>query len=330
MTIGGFINQCSAQLAALYTREEISSLAAILLKEYIGVPRYFILTDKEATLESAALKYHIAGGAYDVKEEAVSKIQKVSEIGEVSEEINRAVCHLYDALFKLGTAMPVQYVLGYQSFCGHKFSVNPSVLIPRPETEELVKIVERCCRNDSRQESGTSLSILDICTGSGCIAWSLSHLFPEAFVAGCDISRNAVETARSQSVSANIPRFFECDVMQDNAVEKVGEVSRLWDIIVSNPPYVCEEEKTLMHRNVLEFEPAEALFVSDSDPLLFYNRIAEMGLLLLKPGGKLFFEINEKFGKETVTMLRNKSYLCPIVSRDLNGKERFVFAVRGE
>ena len=85
-----------------------------------------------------------------------------------------------------------------------------------------------------------------------------------------------------------------------------------------------------MHRNVLEFEPAEALFVSDSDPLLFYNRIAEMGLLLLKPGGKLFFEINEKFGKETVTMLRNKSYLCPIVSRDLNGKERFVFAVRGE
>ena len=216
MTIGGFINQCSAQLAALYTREEISSLAAILLKEYIGVPRYFILTDKEATLESAALKYHIAGGAYDVKEEAVSKVQKVSEIGEVSEEINRAVCHLYDALFKLGTAMPVQYVLGYQSFCGHKFSVNPSVLIPRPETEELVKIVERCCRNDSRQKSGTSLSILDICTGSGCIAWSLAHLFPEAFVAGCDISRNAVETAlnRSQQIYPAFLSVMLCKTMQ--------------------------------------------------------------------------------------------------------------------
>ncbi len=309
VTIGGFLNRCSAQLAALYSKEEISSLAAILLKEYLGVPRYILFTDKEATLESAALKY----------------LEGSENSGEVSVEINLAVCNLYDALFKLATGMPVQYVLGYQLFCGHRFSVNRTVLIPRPETEELVKLVEQSCGS----ESGVSLSILDVCTGSGSIAWSLSYSMPNAFVAGCDISREALKTASGQSVSANVPLFFECDVLESNAVAKVMEAAQSWDVIVSNPPYVCEEEKTFMHKNVLEFEPAEALFVSDSDPLLFYNRIAEMGLVLLRPGGKLFFEINERFGEQIVAMLRNKTYICTTVSRDINGKERFVSAVRG-
>lgn len=323
MTIGGFFDQCNKQLSGLYSGEEIGSLANTILNEYLGVPRYYIHVEKADSLESAFSRYNTCFNSEEMPQRA-----------------NMAVCRLYDALFKLGAGMPIQYVTGYENFCGYKFKVNGAVLIPRPETEELVKLVEEYCRKESAVGINANISILDICTGSGCIAWSLASDLPNIFAAGCDFSSEALEIAEKQDISKNIPYFFKCDILKQDAEYSCIEAlscneknllkdKKYWDIIVSNPPYVCESEKSLMHRNVLEYEPSSALFVSDTEPLLFYERIAMIGLTLLKPGGALFFEINEKFGEEIVTMLRNKTYIRTQIVRDINGKERFVSALKG-
>lgn len=215
-------------------------------------------------------------------------------------------------LLKIGH--PLQYIIGETEFSGLKFGVNPSTLIPRPETEELVLL--------ARERLAAGKKVLDIGTGSGCIAIALSATCPEAEVTGIDISPEAVETARANAVRNRVKaEFLIRDILHFET-----EAWQQYDLIVSNPPYVRESEKQEMQRHVLDHEPHRALFVPDSDPLLFYRRIAEFGCRYLASGGFLYFEINEALGKETAALLENYNYRQIHVVKDLFDKDRFVVA----
>ncbi|MGB7786302.1 MAG: peptide chain release factor N(5)-glutamine methyltransferase [Salinimicrobium sp.] len=217
-----------------------------------------------------------------------------------------------DALQRLEQHEPVQYITGETEFFGMKFRVNKNVLIPRPETEELV---EWMVENLSSFRS--DVNILDIGTGSGCIAISLAKQLPQVKVTAWDISDAALETAKKNAELNNVNVAFEkVDVL------KVSKMSKNFDVIVSNPPYVRELEKQEMHRNVLEFEPEGALYVKDEDPLLFYRKIAELagensGVELV------FFEINEYFGEETAALLKAKNFRSTL-KKDIFGAERML------
>ncbi|MDR1406753.1 MAG: peptide chain release factor N(5)-glutamine methyltransferase [Tannerella sp.] len=216
---------------------------------------------------------------------------------------------------RLEKAEPLQYVLGETAFYGLTLEVNPSVLIPRPETEELVDFMVRAL-------TGKMLKILDIGTGSGCIAIALARHLPETEVHAVEISGRALETAGRNARRNGVAVYFvQADILRDGLSSLP-----LFDVIVSNPPYVCEREKRGMHANVLHFEPHEALFVPDDDPLLFYRRIASVGIDRLATDGWLFFEINEAYGEMIVDMLREKGYRSIECFRDLSGKERIIKA----
>lgn len=208
---------------------------------------------------------------------------------------------------------PIQYVLGETEFFGLKLHVNPAVLIPRPETEELVQWI-------SETVLKRGFTAIDMGTGSGCIALALKKLFPESQVSAVDYSNKTLETARENAAlnSLNVS-FFLADIL--NWENYHWENYRL---IVSNPPYVRESEKAAMFSNVLKYEPEKALFVSDSDPLLFYRRIAEFAQKYLEETGWLFFEINENLGKETQHLLENLGFREIVIKKDLFGKERML------
>ncbi|MDR2120260.1 MAG: peptide chain release factor N(5)-glutamine methyltransferase [Tannerella sp.] len=219
---------------------------------------------------------------------------------------------------RLEKAEPVQYVFGETEFYNLTFEVNPSVLIPRPETEELVDFIVRTLKKSN------GLKILDIGTGSGCIAVALARYLKDAEVYALDISGDALETAARNARRHGVGvRFIRADILR----EMPSSLPPL-DVIVANPPYVRECEKHGMHANVLAFEPHEALFVPDDDPLLFYRRIASAGIERLRPDGRLFFEINEACGDIVVEMLREKGYRDVEIVRDLSGKERIICARR--
>ena len=222
---------------------------------------------------------------------------------------------LDNAIERLKKQEPIQYILGYSDFCGLKFKVTPATLIPRPETSELVEWIT--------SEATGNEGILDIGTGSGCIAISLAHKLPQGKVTAWDISPDALAVATENSKANGCAVVFEeVDIL---AYEPTGE---LFDIIVSNPPYIKENEKTAMHSNVLDWEPHTALFVPDSDPLLFYRAIAEKGLTLLKTGGRLYFEINRAHGKETIEMLKSLGYRSIELRKDFAENDRMVRAVK--
>lgn len=209
---------------------------------------------------------------------------------------------------------PLQYIIGETEFSGLKFGVNPSTLIPRPETEELVLL--------AKERLAAGKKVLDIGTGSGCIAITLSAACPESEVTGIDISPEAVETARANAVRNRVKaEFLIRDILHFET-----EAWQQYDLIVSNPPYVRESEKQEMQRHVLDHEPHRALFVPDSDPLLFYRRIVEFGCRYLASGGFLYFEINEALGKETAALLENYNYRQVHVVKDLFDKDRFIVA----
>ncbi|EOZ96087.1 Protein-N(5)-glutamine methyltransferase PrmC [Indibacter alkaliphilus LW1] len=210
---------------------------------------------------------------------------------------------------------PIQYITGKAPFYGREFLVNSAVLIPRNETEELVHLIIQ-----ENQKEG--LKILDIGTGSGCIPITLSLEILGANVSALDVSETALEIAsqNAELLKAEV-QFLLCDILKEDI-----QVPDL-DIIVSNPPYVRNSEKMRMHQNVLDHEPHLALFVYDEDPLLFYRIIAEKARKVLKPGGKLYFEINEVFGKETKILLEGKGFSSVAIINDLNGKERIISAV---
>lgn len=209
---------------------------------------------------------------------------------------------------------PIQYILGEMEFYGLKFKVNSSVLIPRPETEELVDEIVKI----HKEEKG--LSVMDICTGSGCIAIALEKNLTQSVVDALDISEEALKVARDNALLNNSTvKFIHSDILK-----KTQFPGKEYDIIVSNPPYVTESEKAGMQKNVLEYEPSLALFVDDSEPLKFYIAIAEWSKKYLKKGGHLYFEINEAKGEKLMEKLNNLEFKNLALKKDMWNKHRII------
>ena len=215
---------------------------------------------------------------------------------------------------------PIQYVLGQADFCGRTFLVDEHVLIPRPETEELCRWI--------LADAPTAARILDVGTGSGCIAVTLAAERPEAQVTAWDISAGALRVARENAKRSNVNVSFELtDVLDAARSPQALPAALSYDLIVSNPPYICNKERATMKPNVLDHEPHTALFVPDDDPLLFYRAIARHASTTLKSGGSLFFEINPLYACETVAMLRDAGFTQTETRCDQFGRLRFVKAL---
>lgn len=210
---------------------------------------------------------------------------------------------------------PLQYVCSKTWFAGRSFKVSPAVLIPRPETELLVQEAVMRLGNEGKSK------VLDLCTGSGCIAWSIALDVPQAELTAVDISEEALEIAQSQFESKNVS-FVKADVLA--GALNFSELSSQYDMIVSNPPYIMDKEKAQMRKNVLDFEPHLALFVSDEDPLLFYRAIADWAKCLLKAGGQGLVEINESLGPETVALFVAEGFKEVELIQDFYQKDRIV------
>lgn len=214
---------------------------------------------------------------------------------------------------ELKTGKPLQHIFAEAWFYGLKFKVSSAVLIPRPETEELVEWI-------LTDQSILSPKILDIGTGSGCIAISIKKNKPTAEVSALDVSEEALAIAKTNaSQNETVINFIHSDILSYITEEK-------YDLIVSNPPYITENEKKEMHQNVLQHEPHLALFVTNENPLIFYAAIADLASKQLKTNGLLYFEINEYLGKETVDMLNDKGFINIILKKDMQGKDRMIQA----
>lgn len=272
----------TSELSAAYDRAEAQAIAYRLLGHFLGVSRTDVLLDKP-----------ISGHQPDWP----------------------------TLLARLKAHEPVQYVLGEEEFYGRTFAVTPATLIPRPETEELVRLVLQ----EQNALPPAPCSLLDIGTGSGCIAVTLALELPDARVTAWDISPEALAVARknAERLGATV-NFEEHDVLNS----QLSSLHSPFSILVSNPPYVAQAEAATIHPNVLDHEPHLALFVPDDDPLLFYKAIADLGLKALVPGGRVFLEINARFGAETAAVFAERGYESAQVLQDLAGKDRFVRAVR--
>jgi len=284
-------------LSGLYPLEEIQSFFSLLSEAYLGLSRIEI---------------------------ALQPKKEITE--ENSEKFNKAI-------LRLKQFEPIQYIIGETEFYGLPFFVNKEVLIPRPETEELVdwivkeNIENREERKDLLTTNEESKTILDIGTGSGCIAISLSHNLPDVSVLALDISENALQTAKQNAKrNKEAVNFIKADVLNIDE----GFFKEEFDVIVSNPPYVRELEKSQIEPNVIKFEPATALFVKDDDPLLFYRKIAQLSQEYLKPDGSLFFEINEYLSKELIIMLNSEGFKDVVLKKDIFGKARMIKCRRDE
>jgi len=236
--------------------------------------------------------------------------------GAVEEMTAEKTAELNKIFGRLTEGEPVQYVLGRAEFCGRWFSVRPGVLIPRPETEEL------CAWIAADSKASTSPKVLDIGTGSGCIAITLQLDMPESKVTAWDISADALDVAHenAKQLGANV-NFVKLDALN---AKPEGE----WDVIVSNPPYICEKEKKDMAVNVLEHEPHTALFVPDADPLLFYRAITRLAVQTLSKGGRLYFEINPIYADDTCRMMRAEGMTAVELRSDMYGKQRMAKGIK--
>lgn len=230
-------------------------------------------------------------------------------------EVNPA---MDEAMIKLEKGVPIQYITGSAPFYGRDFYVTPAVLIPRNETEELVHLI-------LAENQGKSLRIMDVGTGSGCIPITLALEMDGPVVTALDVSGTALDVAAHNAAQHGATvNFIQCDVLREEL--PVNDL----DVLVSNPPYVRESEKTSMHVNVLDHEPHLALFVPEEDPLIFYKAIASKGLTALKPSGRLYFEINEALGAEVVALLTRLGYQDIVLRKDLNDRDRMVRAIRSD
>lgn len=232
---------------------------------------------------------------------------------------------------QLKKEIPIQYLLGKTSFYGLEFEVNENVLIPRPETEELVEwiIESQKLSFDSAQDDSGKIKILDIGTGSGCIAISLAKNIPNAQVFAIDVSEKALATAHKNAVMNQVEvNFIKTDILKTNDLEKLPSshfpLPTYFDVIVSNPPYVRELEKQEIKKNVLDNEPHLALFVDDNDALIFYRKIAELAQKSLSPNGQLFFEINQYLGKEMIDLLEKMNFKNVELRKDIYGNDRMI------
>ena len=257
--------------------------------------------------------------------------------GKVSELSADDQTELEKIMLRLEKGEPVQYVIGVADFCGRQFHVAPGVLIPRPETAELCRwITSHGDRHSVRFDLTECLSpceVIDIGTGSGCIAITLALEIPEAKVTAWDISDEALHIAQGNAKALEAEVIFEKkDVLiiipeQSSPTHSLSLTSK-YDIIVSNPPYICDKEKEAMEKNVLEHEPHLALFVPDDDPLLFYRAIAKYALEALKPDGMLFFELNPIYAEDTESMLLDMGFKHTELRKDQYGKLRFLKATK--
>ena len=221
-------------------------------------------------------------------------------------------------LSALNTGKPIQYVLGNSWFYGINLMVNKHVLIPRQETEELVDWIVKDIKSLSKKPS----VILDVCTGSGCIALALKKEFPEIKIIAIDISEKALEVARYNAIKENLEiKFIHMDALKIS-------LDIYPDIIVCNPPYVMKSEKAEMHQRVTDYEPSAALFVPDDDPLLFYKNVSGWGLRFLKQEGRIYFEFNERMGKEITELHSGLGYSESEIKKDLPGKDRMFRAIK--
>ncbi len=265
-----------------------------------------IYPEKESSNIVNILFYSIAG---------IEKKDITLDPGRLIDERTKA--WLLQKLGELMSHKPVQYVTGKADFYGLELEVNASVLIPRPETEELV----RWAADDHM--AIPRLKVLDIGTGSGCIILALGNLLNNPDLTAVDISRSAIETASRNAAKYNTGvKFMVIDILNEKEWDKLGD----YDLIISNPPYVREIEKLQMRPNVLDYEPHEALFVPDNDPLIFYRAIAGLAKLKLVPKGKLYLEINENFGGEVVNLLKNEGFAEIVLKKDMQGKDRMIRA----
>lgn len=280
----------SEQLSTIYDANEINSLCMLVLEDVVNI-------------SSAKIR------AFPDTEISTSESERITNM-----------------LTRLATGEPIQYILGYAEFYGLTFKVNPSVLIPRPETEELVDwIIKR--RQLAVGSWQTPIDVLDIGTGSGCIPISLKKNLPDAQVSAIDISTGALQTAKENAELNKVDINF----IQDDILNPTHNslLTTHYSLIVSNPPYVTLEDKELMHTNVTDFEPHTALFVPEDDPLIFYKAIADFASSHLENGGLLFFEINESYGKPIVELLNNKQFINIELRKDMNAKDRMIKAVYG-
>lgn len=273
--------QFQESLSEKYPLEEIQSFFNILSENYLNLSRIQIATNPEIEVSKSDLE----------------KFQ--------------------NALLRLRRYEPIQYIVGETEFYGLPIKVNNYTLIPRPETEELVSwVLDEISASSDAAENKT---ILDIGTGSGCIAISVAKHIKNANVSAIDISEEALKIARyNAEINAVNVSFLKTDVLKANSLKQN------FDIIISNPPYVRELEKEQMQENVLKFEPNTALYVKNEDPLLFYRVISILAKKHLKPGGKLFFEINEYLSEELAALLKSKGFKDIEVKQDIFGKDRMV------
>lgn len=237
-------------------------------------------------------------------------LRQESELPDFAQE------RISDIIARLQRHEPLQYIVGKARFHGHQFKVTPAVLIPRPETEQLVDLI-------IDENPGSDLRVLDMGTGSGCIAISLARALKFPVVDALDISRDALAVARENAAAlkANNVRLFESDMLSP-------QPSATYDIIVSNPPYICWSEREAMERNVKDYEPGQALFVPDDDPLLFYKAIVPYASRSLERGGRLYLEINQRFGNEVKRLIEDCGFDDVRIIEDSYGKVRFAAAVK--
>ena len=270
------------ELSSRYEKGEIETFIQYCFEDFIGFTKTDLMIKQDKTVsESDLLKFHFA-----VKD--------------------------------LKRGRPIQYILGKAAFYGMEFIVNSNVLIPRPETEELVKLILVDAKSHAE-----SFSILDIGTGSGCIAIALKKNLPRCHVYALDISGEALKVAKENALRNECEiHFIEADICDANSIEKLPACT----IIVSNPPYIKSSERAAMHENVVEHEPHVALFVPDEDALLFYKVIAETGKSKLKSGGAVYVEINEALGIDTAILFQKEGYKNVQLLQDIQGKDRMIKA----
>jgi release factor glutamine methyltransferase len=278
MTISDLKKYFFNSLSDGYREEETGAIFYILASEFIGLTRLDIALDSKKLLSFKEV---------ELFEDAIKKLQRHE---------------------------PVQYITGNTEFFGLTFKVNRHVLIPRPETEELVQWI----LDDLQKKNEESLKILDIGTGSGCIAVSLAKQLPQAEVTAIDVSKEALRVAKENAQCNKVDiEFLERDILQ------VSHLDKEYDLIVSNPPYVRDLEKQEMQKNVLDFEPAGALYVRDENPLVFYNKITALAAGALKPKAVVYFEINQYLGKQTEVLLKEKDFRTTL-KKDIFGVDRML------
>lgn len=296
MLLAEFVKAGTKALESLYPQKEARSIVLMLCEEVLGTENYTHIVEPEFKIDDKKLPE---------LEAAMERLKKME---------------------------PVQYVLGHTEFYGRTFKVDPAVLIPRPETEQLcrdaIKLGMRVYRMRSPYgKNAEPVRILDLCTGSGCIAWTMALSIPGSRVAAVDISDAALEVAAGQDFASELksketfkPEFIKADVLDSEQEIELGP----FDMVLSNPPYIMESEKEDMRRNVLEYEPESALFVPDDDPLLFYRAIARWSQRFMSPDGVGLSEVNESLARQTETVFKAAGYAHTEIVRDLSDKNRYI------